>query len=142
MAPPIPGVALGEAPTALLFYKVTCPTCQMAAPATERFETAYPGRIVGIGQDPEEKLSAFARQYGVSYPTVEDLPPYPASTAYGVRVVPTVFLIGRDGAILDVVESWDREGFNRVSRRLAELTGADYLPISEEGDGLPTLRPG
>ena len=33
-ASPIAGVAAGS-PHALFFYKVTCPTCQMAAPALE-----------------------------------------------------------------------------------------------------------
>jgi thiol-disulfide isomerase/thioredoxin len=141
-APPIAGVAAGDGVRALFFYKVTCPVCQLAAPVTERFEQGYPGRIDGVGQDPPDRLAEFSREYGVSFPSVSDLPPYEASDAYGIRVVPTLFLVDEGGTILDTVESWDGEGFNRVSRRLAALTGREYVPISEPGDGLPAFRPG
>jgi peroxiredoxin len=141
-APPIHGVEFDNAPLTLFFYKVTCPVCQMAAPKVETFERAYPGRIVGIGQDPAEKLDAFGRSFGLDIPTVADALPYDASEAYGIEVVPTTFLVGDDGTILDAVESWDREGLNRLSQRLASLAGRPYAPISEVDDGLPIFRPG
>jgi peroxiredoxin len=139
-APPVGGIDLTE-PRVLFFYKVTCPVCQLAAPVMERFEQAYPGRITGVGQDAEPKLRAFADSYEVTFPSVVDAPPYPASRAYGVRVVPTVFLI-REGEIRDVVESWDRDGFNRTARGLAEFTGAEPTILSSPDDGLPAFRPG
>jgi peroxiredoxin len=141
-APAIPGVAFAEGPTVVFFYKVTCPVCQMAAPKMQTFEVAYPGRIVGIGQDPEQKLSLFGLQHGLAIRAISDPPPYPASNAYRIRTVPTAFLISPDGTILSSVESWDRKGLNAVSGRLAELTGSAYTPISEPGDGLPPFRPG
>jgi peroxiredoxin len=141
-APPIPGIDLSSGPTALFFYKVTCPVCQMAAPPARRFEEAYSGHIRGVGQDPEEKLVEFDRTYGLGFPTVADLPPYQVSEAYGIRSVPTTVLVGADGSILELVESWDREGLNRLSKELAALLDADYVQISEPGDGLPPFRPG
>lgn len=141
VAPAIPGVDLSDGPGAVFFYKVTCPVCQMAAPKAQAFADAYPGRIFGVGQDPVEKLDAFDREYGMALLRVPDLPPYERSTAYGIEVVPTVFLVD-DGTIVDTVESWDREGYNRVSRRLAELTGSPYAEISSQADGLPPFRPG
>ena len=141
-APAIPGIAFDGQPLVLFFYKVTCPVCQLAAPPVEAFERAYPGRIEGIGQDPPAKLAAFSNQYGMTFRVTADDPPYPASTTYGIRVVPTTFLVDAEGRIADVVESWDREGINRVSKGLAELTGAPYVPISAPGDGLPPFRPG
>jgi peroxiredoxin len=140
-APVVPGVDLDSAPRVLFFYKVTCPVCQMAAPAVQAFERAYPGRIVGIGQDPTGKLQAFANEYGTTFDSVSDAPPYPVSDAYGIRVVPTVFLV-QAGAIVETVESWNRDGLNSVSVRLADLTGAPYAPVSEPTDGLPPFRPG
>jgi len=134
---PLPGVG----PTALFFYKVTCPVCQLAAPKVEAFERAYPGRIHGIGQDEPGKLSAFADRFGMTFPSVSDGPDYPLSQAFGIRVVPTMALVDR-GVVAGLVESWDRDGLNDLSRQLAELTGAPYSPISEPGDGLPVFRPG
>jgi thiol-disulfide isomerase/thioredoxin len=141
-APPVPGVDFSKGPTALFFYKVTCPVCQMAAPKAETFERAYPGRIVGVGQDPDQKLTAFDRQFGMSFPHLTDSPPYELSNAYGIRVVPTTFLVDPGGIVLESVESWDRDSLNALSVRLAELTGAAFVPISEPGDGLPPFRPG
>jgi thiol-disulfide isomerase/thioredoxin len=141
-APDVPGVDPGSGPSALVFYKVTCPVCQMAAPKLARLGRAYRGRVHGIGQDPEAKLMEFDSEFGFGIPAMPELPPYPVSNAYGVRVVPTVFLIGPDGSISDVVESWDREGLNRLSGELAELAGAEFVPVSEWGDGLPPFRPG
>ena len=139
-APPVEGIEFG--PSALLFYKVTCPVCQMAAPYADRFERAYPGRITGIGQDDEGDLAQFSKTHEMSFRSLADLEPYPVSDAYGIEAVPTLFLVGEDGKILDAAESWDRDGFNRISEELSELVGEKYVPISEEGDGLPAFRPG
>ncbi len=141
-APPVPGVAFDDGPTVLFFYKIDCPVCQMSAPYVETFEHAYPGHISGVGEDPEPDLADFARRFGMTFRSVSDLRPYEASDAYGLEVVPTLVLVGDDGTVVDAVESWSREGFNRVSRRVAELTESEYVLISEEGDGLPPFRPG
>jgi thiol-disulfide isomerase/thioredoxin len=139
-APPIEGVA-HEGAHAVVFYKVTCPVCQMAAPKVQALADAFPDRVTPVGQDPADRLSAFADEYGMAVSPVVDAPPYDTSESYGVRTVPTVFLV-EDGTVVDTVEGWDRAGFNRVAERLAELTGTAYRPISEAGDGLPPFRPG
>jgi thiol-disulfide isomerase/thioredoxin len=141
-APPLDGAELPDGPVALWFYKVTCPVCQMAAPVAEALHAAHPGRVVGVGQDPPEKLAAFSDEYGARFPSVPDLPPYVASNAWGVRVVPTAFLLDADRTIVDVVESWDREGMNRLAEGLAELSGDEASVVSDPGDGLPPFRPG
>ena len=140
-APAIPGLAFEAGPTALVFYKVTCPVCQMAAPKVQAFEDAYPGSILGVGQDSKEKLLEFSRTYGMTFRSVPDLEPYDASNRWGIRVVPTTFLVDGE-TIVDTVESWDRDGLNRVSKAVAEMTGAAYRPISDPSDDLPELRPG
>jgi peroxiredoxin len=141
-APSIPGLDFSAGPNVLFFYKVTCPVCQLAAPPVSRFERAYPSRIKGIGQDTSEKLVEFDRTYSLGFPSVEDLSPYRLSNAYGIRTVPTTFLVDGEGSILDTVESWDRDGLNRVAKQLAALLGTDFASISEPGDGLPPFRPG
>ena len=139
--PPIPGVDLTAGPRALYFYKVTCPVCQMTAPIAEMVQSAYPGMVAAVGQDPPEKLEAFASEYGWSIASTPDLPPYEVSNAYGIEVVPTVVLVN-DGKVFDVVESWDRDAWNHLSTELAELTGSEPITLSAAGDGLPVFRPG
>ena len=133
--------ATQEGPHAIVFYKVTCPTCQMTAPALDDLERAYPGRVRGIGQDPAEDLVSFSREFGLRLQSVTDTPPYPSSNAYGIEHVPTLLVVD-DGRVADVVESWDREGYNRASLTLATLLGVEPATISVEGDGLPAFRPG
>ena len=96
-------------------------------------------RIFAI--DTSEAKLEFARTFGVTFASIPDAPPYPVSSTYGVRTVPTLFLVD-GGTVLDVVESWDRDGYNRVSHGLAELIGADASTVSTPDDGLPPFRPG
>ena len=140
-APPVAGVAAGL-PHALVFYKVTCPTCQMAAPVLERLSLGYPSRLVGVGQDPVGKLERFADTYGMTFQSFPDEAPYAASNAYGIEHVPTLFVVNGEGVVADLVESWDRDGYNRASRTLAELLGVEAVVVSEVADGLPEFRPG
>ena len=140
-APPVPGLDLAGGARALLFYKVTCPVCQLVAPLWERLDAAYPETVAGIGQDPKEKLGEFAGRYGWSFGSTAYLPPYDLSEAYGIRVVPTVVVV-QDNTVAGLVESWDRDGYNDLSTQLASLTGRSYVPLSEKGGGLPSFRPG
>jgi len=142
VAPRVPGIEFGDGPVALVFFKVTCPVCGMAAPKIDLLGRAYAERVVGIGQDPPEALEAFGREFGMGVRTITDAPPYDLSNAYGIEVVPTLVLVGPDGTVADTVVSWDRDGYNRIAGRLAEPTGAAPVVVSEEGDGLPAFRPG
>lgn len=141
-APDVPGVRSGDGPVGLFFYKVTCPTCQLAAPPMAGFERAFPGRVFGIGQDPEIDLERFAEEYGMGIASIEDPPPYSVSDAYAVESVPTLYLVGGDGSVLEAVGAWDREGFNRVAATLAKLTGAEPVLVSTPDDGRPPFKPG
>jgi peroxiredoxin len=137
----VPEVKYGPEPVGVWFYKVTCPVCQMVAPAVGAWSAARPGRLWGVGQDPAGKLTEFARRYGIDFPSVVDGPPYDISDAFGVRVVPTLFVVDGDGKVAASVESWDRGGYNHAARLLAG-DGPAPPPVSEAGDGLPAFRPG
>jgi hypothetical protein len=141
-APSVPGVPFGDGPVGLFFYKVTCPTCQLAAPKMAAFERAFPGRLIGIGQDPTNELDRFSRRHAIGIHSIEDPPPYGLSDAYAIVSVPTLYLVDPEGTIAESVGAWDRDGFNRVARRLAEHAGMDPVIISDPTDGLPEFKPG
>ena len=141
-APPLPGVDFGGGPVGVFFYKVTCPTCQLAAPVIGAFERAYPRRVMAVGQDPANDLTRFSSEYRMGVPSIEDAPPYPISDAYRVASVPTLYLVGDGGRLLEFVGAWDRAGFNRVAHRIAELTGLEAADVSSPDDGLPDFKPG
>ena len=79
--------------------------------------------------------------YEMTFRSVPDNEPYDVSNQWGIQVVPTTFLLDGE-TVVDVVESWDRDGLNRLSKSVAEMTGAAYRAISDPGDGLPPFRPG
>ena len=124
-----------DGPAVLVFFKVTCPVCQLAAPKVQLLANGG-ARVVAVGEDPPEKLEKYAAKYGQRVPTVSEDPPYAVSEAFGLDAVPTVILVGTDGVIIDAVAGWDRDGWNRVA------TTAGAGPVSEAGDGLPAFRPG
>jgi AhpC/TSA family len=107
----------------------------MAAPKVQALADAGV-RVVAVGEDPPPLIESYADEYGQKVPTLTEAPPYPASEAFGIDTVPTLFLVDEDGTVRDAVVSWDRDGWNR----LAEAAGAP--PVSDEGDGLPPFRPG
>jgi thiol-disulfide isomerase/thioredoxin len=141
-APEIPGIRFGDGPVGLLFYKVTCPTCQLAAPVMGHFHRAFPGRVIGIGQDPEPDLARFTATYEMGIDSIEDAPPYEVSDGYAVVSVPTLFLVGDDGRVAEAVGAWDRAGFNRVAATLAHRIGSAPVVVSTPDDGLPEFKPG
>jgi len=141
VAPTVEGVAI-RGPHTLVFYKVTCSVTQMAGPPISRLGDAYPDAVVGVGQDPPEALIAFADAYAWRFPQVPDLAPYTASDAYAIVSAPTGVVVDGDDRVADVVESWDRDGVNRATSRLAALLHTEPVIVSEPGDGLPEFKPG
>jgi peroxiredoxin len=139
---PAPRVFDGSGPHALVFYKVTCSVTALAGPALARLGAAYGGAVLGVGQDPQDALDAFAAEQGWGFPQTSDLAPYEVSDAYGIASAPTVVVIDATGRVADVVESWDREGANRASATLARLLGTEPEILSTPDDGLPAFKPG
>ena len=140
-AAPVRGADV-DGPHALVFYKVTCGVTEMATPAIERLAQAYPGRVVGVGQDPQSQLNDFAATHGFSFPQVPDLEPYTASDGYAITSAPTAVVVNAEGSVAAVAESWDREAWNHLSAVLAGLVGVDATVVSEPEDGLPDFKPG
>ncbi|MGH9277458.1 MAG: TlpA family protein disulfide reductase [Acidimicrobiales bacterium] len=122
-------------PTVLAFFKVTCPVCQLAAPKVQALADAGV-RVTAIGEDPAVKLVSYADRFGQRVPTVTEPPPYRVSDAFGVTAVPTLFLVDQEGTVQARVGGWDREGWNALA------VAAGGRPVSADGDGLPSYRPG
>src|SRR5262249_31190803 len=98
---------------AFVFFKISCPVCQMSFPYYERLHPAYRDKnleVIGISQDSPQETAEFVREFGVSFPIVlDDTKKYPASNAYGLTNVPTLFLVGTDGKIEVSGVGWSRE---------------------------------
>jgi hypothetical protein len=140
-APRFPAIQV-PGPHALVFYKSTCSTTKLAGPPLARLGDAFPGAVLGVGQDPRETIDGFAMEHAWSFPQVPDLAPYEVSVAYGIVSAPTVVVVDGGGQVAAVVESWDRDGMNAAAGVLADLVGTDPQTLSTPDDGLPPFKPG
>ena len=127
-------------PVLLAFFKSTCPVCQMTFPFLERIHS---GRkrgsmaVYGVSQDDPETTREFNAQFGVTFPTLLDTEDdgYPASNAFGISHVPSMFLVEPDGTI-----SWSSEGFNK--RDLESVGGQAGVKPFRPGDDVPEWKAG
>jgi peroxiredoxin len=133
-------------PVVLAFFKVSCPVCQFAFPYLERLYQKLhnkPVNVVGISQDSARDTEAFCREYGVTFPVaLDDMKKYPASNAYGLTNVPTIFLVASSGTIEVSSVGWSRADLDRITDELAHAAHAGRIGIFHTGEQVPDFRAG
>ena len=135
---------LKRGPVVLAFFKISCPVCQYTAPFLERLHQAYPkAAIYGVSQNPAKDAERFAREFGVTFPILLDEPKsYPASNAYGLTNVPSIFYIAPDGTIEVSCVGWSRQDIEEIGRRLAQGQQQTALPLFNPGEQIADFRAG
>jgi peroxiredoxin len=129
----------------LIFYKDSCPTCQYTLPFVERLHHLIGprgARIVAVAQDDAEKSRAFASRFGVTFPILVDAPEYRTSIAYGLTIVPSLFLVRADGEIRLAVEGFSRKILAGMGADLASAIGAPAPAIYRDGEQVLDTKPG
>jgi peroxiredoxin len=134
------GELLPGGPLLLAFFKSTCPVCQMTLPFLERIHRGRaPGslEVYGVSQDDAETTQAFAGEFGIGFPMLLDTEEsgYPASNAYGLSHVPSMFLVERDGTI-----AWSLEGFNK--REFLAVAGQAGVNPFRPDENVPEWKAG
>jgi len=101
---------LKAGPALVAFYKISCPVCQLTAPYLERLSAGGKIQIVGVSQDDAASTLGFNQRFGVTFPTLLDQASegYPASNAYGISSVPSLFLVEPDGRISKSVSGFSK----------------------------------
>jgi peroxiredoxin len=134
---------LKNGPVLLVFFKISCPTCQFTLPYLEQLFQSVGTRsgkapqIIGISQDDAEGTREFNEYFGVSFPVLldEEATGYAVSNAYRITHVPSWFLVLPEGAV-ERAET----GFHRAElERLGELFGQSPF---QPGERVPAFRPG
>jgi peroxiredoxin len=124
-------------PALLVFFKISCPVCQLAFPFFERLH--QPGKlpVYGISQNEAADTRDFARRYAATVPMLLDLrgTGFPVSNAYGLTNVPTAFLIERDGSIAQTIHGWNK-------RQMTELGAIHGVGVIRPGDNVPEWKAG
>ena len=137
---------LARGPVVVVFFKVSCPTCQYALPFFERLHKAYGHKgvsLVGVSQNDAKDTTAFNKEFGVTFPTLlDDTRSYPASNAYGLTNVPTIFWIDQDGEIEVSSVGWVKADFEEINRRMAELGKITPAVLFKAGEDVRDFRAG
>ena len=138
--------ALARGPVLAAFFKVSCPTCQYSFPFLERIYKNYGNKnvtIVGVSQNEKKDTAAFIKEYGVTFPVLlDDTRTFPASNAYGLTNVPSIFWIAPDGEIEISSVGWDRQEIEEMSRKAAGASGDAAKPIFKAGETVADFRAG
>lgn len=137
---------LARGPVVLVFFKVSCPTCQYALPFYERLHKAYGhtgAALVGVSQNDAKDTAAFNKEFGVSFPVLlDDTRTYPVSNAYGLTNVPTIFWIAQDGEIEVSSVGWVKADFEEINRRMAEAGKTAPAAMFKPGEDVRDFRAG
>jgi peroxiredoxin len=126
--------ALKNGPVLLVFFKISCPTCQLTLPFVERLAAAV--QLVAISQDDRTGTDQFRKRFNVALPAVLDAGPvYRASNLYEIRNVPSLFLVEPDGEISMAVTGFSKTHFEMLGRRFG-------VPVFRAGESAPVFQPG
>jgi peroxiredoxin len=137
---------LAGGPVVLVFFKVSCPTCQYALPFYERLFNAYKNQnvtLVGVSQNDAKDTKAFATQFGLTFPLLlDDTQSYPVSNAYGLTNVPSIFLVAEDGEIEVSSVGWSKADFENVNQKMSEKAQMKAIPAFQAGESVQDYRAG
>ena len=138
--------AIANSPAVLVFFKVSCPTCQYALPFYERLHKAY-GRngvtLVGVSQNTANETAAFAKEFGITFPVLlDEMGAYPASNAYGLTNVPSIFWVAQDGEIELSSVGWLKADFEAINRKMAETRKVSPFAVFRLGEEVRDFRAG
>jgi peroxiredoxin len=105
-------------PALLAFFKISCPVCQLTLPVLERLSKSDNLEVVAISQDDLRGTEEFRSSYGVTFTTLLDRAKsgYPASNAFEIARVPSLFLIEPGGAISLAMEGFSKRDLEAVGR--------------------------
>ena len=138
--------ALARGPVLAAFFKISCPTCQYAFPFLQRIYEAHGNKgvtIVGISQNSKKDTALFAREYKITFPMLlDDTNSYPASNAYGLTNVPTVFWIAQDGEIEISSVGWIKKEMEEFNLRAAQTSAGSAQPLFHSNEHIADFRAG
>jgi peroxiredoxin len=105
------------------FYKVGCPVCQLTFPFLERISKGSL-QVIGVSQDNERDTGRFRERHAPEMTTLfdRDREDYPASNAFGISHVPSLFVIEQDGTISTAWEGFSRRDMESLGARAGVAT--------------------
>jgi peroxiredoxin len=136
---------LAKGPVVAGFFKISCPVCQFTFPYLQRMAERYSGdsaTVIGVSQDDARGTKEFNREYGVTFPTLLDNAGYPVSNAYGLSMVPTIFLIEPDGKVKVSCMGFDKADLEKIAAELSQRRKIAAAPLFRPDEVIPAQKPG
>jgi len=106
------------------FWATWCVACRMSAPKLTSWQAKFGAQglsVIGITDDPVVEASQGVTSFGMKYAAVATDPTYATQRAFGVRALPTVFVIDKRGVIRDVSVGFDPQREAEIERLLVRL---------------------
>jgi len=139
------GQLLERGAVVVAFFKISCPVCQFTLPYLQRIAERYSGdsaTVIAVSQDDARGTKEFNREYGVTFPTLLDEPGYPVSNAYGLSMVPTIFLIEPDGKVKVSCMGFDKGDLEKIAAELSQRRKISAAPLFRPDEVIPAQKPG
>jgi peroxiredoxin len=119
--------SLGGKIVVIDFWATWCPPCKITLPLMNKVYKKTRGKdveVFGISTDrmPSTKVKQFVKKNNLSMPILHDKDGM-VSRRYGVRGIPTMFIIDQDGNIQDKHVGADRSLDKKVLKKIKELLG-------------------
>jgi peroxiredoxin len=136
---------LEKGPVVVAFFQISCPVCQFTFPYLQRLAERYAGdsaTVIAVSQDDARGTKEFNREYGVTFPVLLDEPGYPVSNAYGLSMVPTIFLIEPDGKVKISCMGFDKGDLEKIAGELSQRRKIATAPLFRPDEVVPAQKPG
>jgi peroxiredoxin len=114
-------------------------------PFLERLHKAYGtdgATFLGISQDDAADTKDFLFEYRITFPAAIDDHGYPASNAYGLTNVPTVFLIAPDRKVLVSSIGFVKADLEKISAEIGKHLKREPAPLFMPDEVVPESKPG
>ena len=137
--------ALQRGPVVLAFFKVSCPVCKFTFPFLQRLYKTYRSddvTFLGVSQDNSGASRDFANDFGVTFPVLIDDAGYPVSNAYGLTMVPTVFLINANAKVHVSSMGFAKADLESIAYTLADRRNIARSPVFRADESVPAVKPG
>ena len=106
------------------FWASWCMACRMAVPKLTSWKSKFGAQglsVIGITDDPVAEASQGVTSFGMRYASVGTDPSSATQQAFGVRALPTVFVIDKRGVIRDLSVGFDPQKEAQMEALLQRL---------------------
>ncbi len=133
------GEAWRDGPALVLIGHKNCKTTRQTLPYVDRIwrRRGEGHGVVAVLQDGPHEARELARSLALELPLRLESDPYPLAQELALKIVPTLFLLDREGQIRGVSEGFVRADLESFAERL----GVPF-PLFSPADKAPAMKPG